>query len=104
MADHTSYVAEQIERGAHLIPDHMLGAIKRYLLNGIPPGGFLSALLSNDFMGAVGKADGENSAALIGWARFLYNYAPAGSFGSPEAFAKWLDRGGIAGREEAQAA
>lgn len=91
------YAAAQIEAGAHLIPGHMLGGIKRYILNGIPPGGFLSALLSNDFMGAVGKADDENCRRLHGWAQFLYNYAPNGCHGSPDAFSEWIKRGGIAG-------
>jgi hypothetical protein len=97
--DLTDYAAEQIERGAYLIPGHMLGGIKRYILNGIPPGGFLSALLSNDFMGAIGKADEDNSNALKGWAQFLYNYGPNGCFGSPGAFSKWIERGGMAGGE-----
>lgn len=98
------YVTAQIDRGAHLIPQHMVGGVKRYILDGIPPGGFLTALLSNDFMGAAHKADDENAACLMGWARFLYNHVPGGSFGSPACFNAWLDKGGVNGAERAEAA
>ncbi len=98
------YVTAQIDNGAHLIPGHMVGAIKLYILEGIQPGGFLSALLSNDFMGAANRADDENGAALMGWARFLYNHVPGGSFGSPARFNAWLDKGGVNGAERAEAA
>lgn len=100
MSATAEYPEAEIDRGAHLIPQHMVGAVKRYILHGIPPGGFLTALLSNDFMGAANKADDENSAALMGWARFLYNHVPAGSFGSPARFDAWLDKGGVIGSEQ----
>lgn len=93
-----AYVTEMMEAGFHLIPPHMRDGIKLYILHGVPPGGFLSALLSNDFMGATGKADAENAASLIGWARFLYNHVPTGSYGSPDAFSRWLDHGGVLGQ------
>lgn len=95
------YAKSQIDAGAHLIPAHMVDAVRRYVLRGIPPGSFLTALLSNDFMGAVGKADDENQRALIGWARFLYNYVPNGCHGSPEHVAAWIEKGGIETREAA---
>ena len=31
-----------------LIPQHMRGGIERYVMNGVPPGSFLTAVLSND--------------------------------------------------------
>ena len=99
MANEAEYVEAEIDRGAHLIPGHMIGGIKRYILHGIPPGGFMSALLSNDFFGAANKADEENGEALMGWARFLYNHVPAGSYGSPARFDAWLDKGGLLGTE-----
>lgn len=104
MTSTADYVATRIDQGAHLIPGHMVGGIKRYVLNGIPPGGFLTALLSNDFMGAVGKADDDNQRALISWAQFLYNHVPSGCFGSPDAFNKWIERGGIVGVETSETA
>jgi hypothetical protein len=95
------YVTEQMEQGFHLIPPHMRDSIKLYILHGIPPGSFLTALLSNDFMGAVARADSDNGAALIGWGRFFYNYVPSGSHGSPAAFRAWTDKGGAMGNQHA---
>lgn len=97
----TDYVIEQMERGFHLIPDHMHGAIKRYILNGMQPGGFLTALLSNDLMGAMRKGDDDNLRALADWGRFLYNYVPSGSYGSVTNFNAWLMNGGYLGGESA---
>ena len=89
--DDFDYIAERIDAGAHYIPPHMMGAIKRYLLQGIPGGSFLTALLSNDLMAAFGAADVENTEAMRGWTMFLYNCAPTGSHGSPEKVRAWID-------------
>lgn len=83
-------IKQMIEPGRHLIPAHMWGGVERYLLHGIPPGGFLTAVLSNDLMGAFGKADDENTAAMRNWAMFIYNYMPNGCHGSPEKVRAWL--------------
>jgi len=79
-----------IEGGRHLIPGHMWDAVKLYYLHGIPPGSFLTAVLSNDLMGAFARADDVNAAAMQSWCRFLYNHTPSGSFGSPERVSAWL--------------
>lgn len=86
----TGQIAEMIERGRHLIPPHMWGAVQRYYLHGIPPGNFLTAVLSNDLMEAFGRADDENSDAMRQWVQFLYNYAPRGGHGSPENVRAWM--------------
>ncbi len=85
-------VAAMIEGGRHLVPDYMWGGIERYMLHGIPPGGFLTALLSNDLMEAFARADDENGENMRRWCQFLYNYAPSGSYGSPARFDAWLDK------------
>ena len=81
---------DRIDEGAHLIPFYMLGAVKRYILQGIPPGSFLTAVISNDLREAFARADDENAAAMQGWVRFFYNYAPSGCWGSPERYSNWL--------------
>ena len=48
-----------------LIPDHMHGAVIRYVEDGIEPGGFLEAVLCNDLKGAVMRADAINKARLF---------------------------------------
>ena len=50
-----------------LIPDHMRGAVERYVMDGIPGGSFLTALLSGaSLTEVVGRADDDNQGALIG--------------------------------------
>ena len=42
------------------IPEHTKGALDRYVDHGLEPGGFLTAVLTNDLFGAVARADSEN--------------------------------------------
>lgn len=79
------------------LPGHMHHAIVGYIMFGRPVGHFLTALLSNDFMKAVGYADGANVAALAAWAKFLHNDAPPGCYGSPERVREWIAKGGLEG-------
>ena len=72
------------------LPGHMRGAMKRYIENRIPPGSFLTAVLSNDLMEACGRADDINRHALFDYCTWLFNYAPRGCYGSPQAVAAWL--------------
>ena len=87
-----------------MLPSHMHYAIKAWIERGEHPGGFLTALLSNDLMDAFGRADEDNTAAMRNWVVYLYNYAPSGCFGSPEKFKAWEARGGLLGHEVASAA
>lgn len=80
-----------------MLPENMRGDIRRYIERGIEPGHFLAALLSNDFMEAVGRADDENQRHIITWARFLCNEAPRGCFGSPENYRAWVENRGLNG-------
>ena len=43
----------------------------------LPVGGFVSAVLRNDFCAACGRADDTNKRALPLYAMFVYNYLPA---------------------------
>jgi hypothetical protein len=78
-----------------LIPNYMRGAVERYVMDGVPPGSFLTAVLTNDLKEAFARADDDNARAMHGWVRFLYNYTPATCHGSPEKVAAWIDRGGM---------
>ena len=97
--EHDLILAE-VEDGLHLVPSHMHGGIKRYTLQGIPPGSFLEALLSNDLMGAFRRADDENQRAMFGWACFLYNHVPSECYGSPEKYRAWCRKAGPELEEE----
>jgi hypothetical protein len=87
-----------------LIPDYMRHGIEAYVMHGVPPGGFLTALFANDLMGALGKADDTNIGRIKDYGTFLYNFTPSGCHGSREVVGKWIDSGGLIGLRSAQAA
>ena len=66
------------------IPQHTRGALERYLVNGYMPGGFLTAVFTNDLFSAVSRADHWNQQALPDIVKFIYNEAPMGARGSVE--------------------
>ena len=91
-----------IERNYYGIPDHMRGGIDRYLDEGIEPGGFLTAVFSNQLVEALGAADLENTMQIKEYGYFLYNEVPSrGSttpcWGSPEIVSNWVKLGGFKG-------
>lgn len=71
------------------LPEYMRPGFKLYFDHGILPGGFGYAVLCNDLMGALGKADSENINRLKDYGFFLYNNAPSGSYGSKEKVHAW---------------
>jgi hypothetical protein len=96
MAVHSDLTLEARRIG---IPEHMIGTLVRYVDHGIRPGSFLTAVLSNDLMEALGRADDENRHSLHRYGQFLYSVAPSGCFRSPEAVSAWIERGGLRGAE-----
>lgn len=71
---------------------YMQAGVDRYIVHGIPPGKFLTALFSNDLKGALCKADEHNTAAMRAWVLFMVNDMPSGAQGSPETVAAWIAR------------
>jgi len=74
------------------VPEHDWNGLIRYVEDGYLPGGFLTAVLENDLMGALGHADIINQRALPAIGQWLYNYAPAGCYGSKEAVQRYCER------------
>lgn len=79
------------------LPHHMQDAMARYVQSGIPPGSFLTAVLSNDLMGAMGHADDINRTFIFDYAVFLKSQAPIGCWGSPQHVEDWIADGGLNG-------
>jgi len=73
------------------LPEHMQGAVRRYLNNGIMPGDFLTALLENDLVHSFGLADETNLTAMRTWVEWLYMECPGGAWGSEDNIRKWCD-------------
>ena len=72
------------------IPDYMQESLWNYVTKHYPIGGFLRAVLSNNLMEAVGKADDNNLPSLPAYTNWLYNDAPSDCHGSPEKVDAWL--------------
>ena len=73
------------------IPSYMHEGISRWLTDGITPGRFLTAVLSNDLRGAFEHADDQNGKLVRDYIAFLYNHAPIGSWGSEHYFRTWAE-------------
>lgn len=83
---------EQLDwSGYSAIPEHTRGALERYVFNRYAPGGFLIAVLANDLMTAIGRADDENIKVMREICNFVYNRIPVNSWGTYEAVDSWLN-------------
>lgn len=71
------------------IPEHMRGAMKRYIEDGISPGGFGRAVLTNNFVRAHQKADHINQERLDDWVDWLMFDIPSRAWGSKEIVNNW---------------
>jgi hypothetical protein len=72
------------------IPDLTMDGLTRYVVQGIPPGGFLTAVICNDLKEAVGRADPQNTLALHSIVAYFYNETPSACWGSPERMQDWM--------------
>ncbi len=72
-----------------LLPEHMRDGTKLYIEQGIPPGGFLTAVIENDLVEACGRADHINKRKLTDIVSWFYNVAPSNCWGSPRNFQLW---------------
>ena len=77
------------------IPDHMLMALMQYRDVGRPGRGFLKALLCNDLMGTLERADNVNVKLLRDYGILLFNNMPRQCFGSPERYRNWVQHRGL---------
>ena len=59
-------------------------SIDRYVEHGIECGGFLTCVLQNDLMGAMGRADDSSRENLFAICEYIYNDIPGNVHGSPE--------------------
>jgi hypothetical protein len=87
-----SLAARALERG---VPEHLIDGLVLYVMHGCPPGGFVEAVLSNDLMGAMSRADEHSRAGLFALCMCLYNDVPAGCHGSAAKVAGWIEHGGL---------
>jgi hypothetical protein len=74
----------------NLIPEHIRDGMKRYIEEGIPPGGFLMAVLENNLTEAYKRADHINKERIPDIVDFVYNELPLQCWGSPNKVSEWI--------------
>ena len=77
------------------LPPQMIDGTRRYVEQGVEPGGFFYAVLCNKLVDAYGKADQTNTYAMREWASWLWNECPSAAWGSEEKVAAWIAKGGL---------
>ena len=75
------------------VPSHTIEALDRYWTHGYEPGSFLAALLCGDVYNAIVRADPWNKESLGHIVYYIVHNAPRGSYGSPELYQDWVNRG-----------
>lgn len=72
------------------IPVEMHDGVVLYLLHGLHPGSFLTAVLENDLRKACDRADDVNRVALWRYVAFFTWHFPATAWGSTENVTAWM--------------
>jgi hypothetical protein len=72
------------------IPATTISTLTDYVLEHIPTGPFLEAVLSNDLAKACATADHDNRAALFEIVLWINNNAPIACWGTPEKYKAWI--------------
>jgi hypothetical protein len=76
------------------LPDTSQEALKNYFLYALPPGSFLTSLLSCDpWTDVIARADHWNKTRLGEYLQWLQEYAPPGSWGHRDIVEDWLRKG-----------
>jgi hypothetical protein len=75
--------------------------LREYVEDGRPTNHFLTALLRNDLMSCIGRADVRNKAALEDYVIWLQSYAPGHCHGGRKQVAAWIAHRGMRCEERA---
>jgi len=80
-----------------MIPKETLETLQRYIDRGLPPGGFLEAVLENNLVDAVVRADSKNREAIPAIVEHIWNKAPARCWANRERVDRWIGHRGLNG-------
>jgi len=75
------------------IPKETKEALDRYVNDGLEPGAFLQAVLSNDLIGACKAADENNLRAIVAIAQHIYSNVPMNIHGTKDIVRLWIQLG-----------
>jgi len=84
------FALETKDREQHKLSEKNIDPIKRFINEGLEPGGFLFMVLCNDLAGACKHADVYNRRKLFEYIEFLSNHAPEICWGSKAKVNNWL--------------
>ena len=70
--------------------EEIKASLDRYVNDKIPTGSFLEAVLSNNLVEAVGRADSNNIQRIPEIVKYIYNNLPSNCWGDSETVTKWL--------------
>jgi hypothetical protein len=79
------------------LPEHDREGARMWIENGVLPGDFLRAVISNNLKLAFMYADEINTERMKDIVSFWYNEAPMDCWGSEEKVTKWFSHSGFAG-------
>lgn len=74
------------------VPEHTRDTLVNYIEMGLPPGGFVQAVITNNLTEAFGRADHINSRHLATIVAWMYSFAPSGCWGSVDRVNTWLEQ------------
>jgi len=72
------------------IPLHLCDSLEKYIVEKVPPGGFLQHVLINDLKGAITRADHTSTNRLKDIVITLDQIAPRDCWGSKESVCRWI--------------
>lgn len=75
-----------------LLPEGIRGGVQRYVEHGVPPGGFLTAVICNDLKESFVRADENNIRRMFDIVSFFYNEVPINCWGSKERMLTWMEQ------------
>ena len=70
---------------------HMRDSFRAYIEHGLPPGSFMTALLSNDLRETFACADYINQSLVREYLVWLWDAAPSACWGSRERVDAWIE-------------
>ena len=88
------YIQKQIDDGfiECELPMYMKEPVENWVFHGIPGGGFLTALLTNNLKETFTRADSNNKRKVYNWVRFIIWSLPSSCQGSEEKVNNWMEQ------------
>ena len=74
------------------LPERLRAGVQRYVEEGYVPGDFLFAVITNNLMMAVGRADSDMIKVLPEIVSWFYSYPPSPCWGSEKALGSWVKK------------